>query len=126
MTNTPDAIVRVSDARAAERAKAQQERIIRLHDAVGKQWTKLAAELHDFKHHQRWKELGFKSFDSWMKSMGFGKSRSTLYHALRIGSALAEIPRAELEKIPKANATLLAKVPESKRGALIERAQQMT
>ena len=99
---------------------------------MGSSWAKLGKHCHAIREKQLWKYLTngdgkpFTSLDGWLLAAVPEAGRSTIYSAMKTHAELQALPEETLESLPRCNAIILAKLPESKRGlvSLVKLAQE--
>jgi len=120
-----DKVVPAVNEKEVAAAQKQNERIKALATHIGRKWSDLGLELRDFKENHRWAALGYKSLNAWITDVSdeLGFKRSTFYDVATIAQKLQELPAADVREMPRENAKDLARLPESKRKALVEDAK---
>jgi hypothetical protein len=114
-----------ANARKMIAARLEKE-ALHLIAGVEKAWVRIGQVCLEVRKSGYHVELGFKTFREWMEER-IGQRKSQIYMAM---SALRELEndftKKEIAEMTLSNASLMAKVPKSKRRKLLKHAQKQT
>ena len=95
-------------------AKKHTAAVSGLDKTINDAWWEMGKHCHAMHSRKLWEALELRSFGAWLDKH-VKASRKTAYDAMTAWRELRDIPEGLRKKLPKQNAKILAKMPESKR-----------